>query len=280
VFKQGYYHHLEEVDTTADRLAALMAMVFEVAASPSRPSAAPDPHSVSLDEQIDYFLASYPGGFQGEAWRAEHRSGAKRSLKSHRDPAVALAKRDLAQPALDSFIDEYRDSEGLGALCGVLSRTDLVGVAHFRPLTGLRGDGSRAVVSRLRDLLWGEEPLSHRFARWVSALALVCGRGPSWELVTAPLALVHPDDHVCVRTASFQAQASWMAPQLRFGLPPLASVYARSIAMAQRIRQTISERGAPANDLLDIHDFIGFTRGTKASAGIIARRPPASPGDA
>ncbi len=275
VFKEGYYSHFEAVDAPADRLAALVSMMGDRAPATTR-AAAPDPLAFTLEEQIDYFLATYPGGFEGETWRSAFRHGKSgRQLKRHRDVAVETARGALSQQALDAFVDQRREHDGIEALGSVLRSTDLVPVACVRPLALVRGAVAGALIGRLRDLLWSSEPFPQRFSRWVAAVTEACDRAASWELVTAPLALVHPGDHVCVHPPSFQAQATWMAPQLRFQLPPLAATYSRALAMAQRIRHRMAERtepGTTAADLLDVHAFIGFSRTSKACDEIIARR--------
>lgn len=273
VFKDGYYHHLEEVDTPADRLDSLSSMLRESTAPRTGAPPASTARGVALDEQIDFFLLTYPDGFHGAAWRADHRIGKSSSRKRHRDPVIAAAQLELAQPAVDAHLDEHREHQGLSALFDVIARTDLVPTRQVRPLTALRGDVARAVLRSVRELLWDTaEPLPRRFTRWVNALAVAVGNGPSWELATAPLALVHPLEHVCVRSARFQSQAAWMAPNLRLAAPPTAATYERTLAMAQRIRQRLAERGAPAVDLLDVHDFVELTRAPKACADIAARR--------
>lgn len=278
VFKEGYYDRLEEVDVTADRVAGLAALRRVDTSSPGRPAAVHEPaSSITLDEQLDHFLGEYPGGFGDAAWRSQHRGGSGRAFKSHREPAIAAARTELSEQALDALVDTHRNHEVVGVLCRVLARTDLVPAAQVTRLTEARSVTASAVGTALVDLLWNANEFAGRFAAWVSALGAACGKSPSWELVTAPLGLVHPDDHVCIKPIRFHAQASWMAPSLRFGTPAAAASYTRGLAMAQQIRQRIAERGQPGcspADLFDVHDFIGFTLAPKACTAILDRRGP------
>jgi hypothetical protein len=157
VFKEGYYRHFESVDAPADRLAALVAMMGGHAPATTR-AAAPDPLAFTLEEQIDYFLATYPGGFEGETWRSAFRHGKSgRMLKRHRDAAVETARDVLSQQALEAFVDQRREHDGIEALSSLLRSTDLVPVASVRPLAGVRGAVAGALIGRLRDLLWESE---------------------------------------------------------------------------------------------------------------------------
>ncbi len=270
VFTAAYGHLMEAIDVSRERAASLLALAGRSAAATPPPKViAGAAIPVTPDQQLDYLLATFPGGFAGEAWRREHRSHPVRNLKRHRDPAIARAREQLARPQLDGWIDSGRTLQGLAALRDLLESTDLVGASAVKQIGEVDPFTARLAITTLRDLLWTELPFGQRFEPWVAALSR-SGRAASWALATAPLALVHPDQHVCVAPPSFQAQANWLAPELQLGTAAQAPLYERALRMAERIRTLATERGAAPADLLDIHDFIACSLAPRARAQMAA----------
>ena len=258
VFTSGHYHLLDVIDVSRDRVRSLLAIVDRT--SPGTASAAARADGPSLDEQIDQFLQSHEGGFAGEKWRTERRRRpAGRPLKRHRDPAIEAAQQELAREKLTRYLEEGREVDGLRALVSVLTGTDLVTASQLQQLAAVPSNASRILVAELRELLYGDGPATVRLARWVKALTQATRRTPVWPMATAPLALVYPREHICVQRATFAAQAVSMAPQLQLGPTPSASHYGRLLAMCERVRDALTERGHPPADLFDVSDFLGVS---------------------
>jgi hypothetical protein len=269
IFTAGHYHLLERIDASFDRVRTLRALVG-LPAEKARETSAPAHEAPSLDEQVAYFRASYPGGFAGEKWRAARRGGGDRARKRHRDPAIALARKELTAANLASYLERRHEEEGVASLAMVLGETDLVPYTHVpRELPPNR---ARAVLVGLFDLLFGHSSSEVRMVQWVQALARGTGRKPSWPLATAPLALLHPDQHICVHRATFVAQASAMELRPRIAVSPSGTDYAPLLAMAERLRSHLTALECAPADLLDVHDFIVLTLGAAASKAIAARR--------
>ena len=259
VFAADYYHLLERIDVSADRVRTLLSLLgleapTEAASLPAGAFEAP-----SLDEQIEYFLTSYPGGFTGDKWRGDHRGGTDRVLKRHRDPAVALARKELTVVHLTSCLDRRREDVAMQTLASVLGATDLVPAAHVQRLPELPPNRARAVLIGLYELLFGRTSLEVRVVQWVQALTRGTARKPTWGLATAPLALLAPDQHVCVNRASFLAQATSMAPRLRVTATPTGTDYGPLLAMSKSVRDRLEAVSSSPADLLDVHDFMVFT---------------------
>jgi hypothetical protein len=267
VFNAAYGHLMEAIDVSRERADSLLALAGRAAAPPAAAVAAGVREPITLDQQLAYLRTSYPDGFAGEAWTREHRTHPTRNAKRHRDPAIVRARVQLAQSTIEGWITSGRALHGVATLRDLLDSTDLVGPAAIKLLAGGDPFTATRMVAALRDLLWSELPIGRRFEQWVTALTSG-GRAASWALATAPLALVHPDQQVCVNQASFQAQAAWLAPELQLGSLPQAPVYERALRMAVGIRELAGERGMPPADLLDIHDFIALTLGGRARAQI------------
>jgi hypothetical protein len=265
VFKHGHYHLLAPVLLPAERGGALTTRARLGGRPPEAGTRAPTPaDSATLDHQIDHLLAHYPGGFAAETWGLEHRRDdrhGRRALKRHRDPVIEHAQQVLARDRLEASLAEPYCHSGWEAVSGLLAATDLVPAAEIKLLTRVGTHLERAPLEALLALLWAEVRQADLFDHWVAAMAHALKRTPSWPLVTAPLALADPAKHVCVRPASFEAQAARMTPAiaLRLGKRPNAAAYERTLALVSRVRLRLADRGVPPTDLLDVGDFLWTT---------------------
>ena len=269
VFKRGYYHFFEEVDRPLDRVANIMSTlergldVFNARLEARRAKRDVERHSATgttLARQVWLFGRSYESGFTGDTWKNKHRgAGAKRRLKRHRDRAIAHAQTALSAGDLDELIEagQYRDI--VTRVVDVLSATDLVAKAQVKPIEGAADDLARGFATAVRELLYGEDSYSVRFEKYVAALARAIGKEPSWQLATALPALVHPDQHVCIRPTVFKAQAAWMAPRLAYVKRPNAPLYQRYLQMTQTVGDELRKVGHAPRDLLDVYDFMLIT---------------------
>ena len=273
VFASGHYHLLDVIDVSRDRVRSLLAIV-DRSAPVAAGDSAPRSNGPALDEQVDHFLRSYEGGFAGDKWRTEHRGRPDgRPLKRHRDPAIELARQELTQERLTRCLDDRREADGVAALLTVMKATDLVATSQLQLLATMPPHASRHLVTELRDLLFAEGAAPLRLAQWVKALSSATRRAPVWPMATAPLALVRPQEHICVQRAAFAAQAASMAPQLRLAQTPTASHYPRLLAMCERLRDCLTDCGHPPADLFDVSDFLAHTLSGAAIAAMAGRRP-------
>lgn len=268
VFKKGYYDLLEEVDAPADRAMRVIAelqrklgVAAAAAAGTSGAGAARTRPDISFEQQLAIFATKYPEGFADPNWIDSHRGDPDkgRRLKRHRVRAITAAQQLLSSDALEAVIDEQRASEIHASVVELLTSTDLVSAKQLDPLRQLPAARHAAFVSRLRDLLHGDDVYELRFERFVATLALVHGAGPSWQLATALPALAVPDQHVCVRPATLRKQAEWMAPRLTFTKTPHGPLCARFDEMAVAVSKQLEEAGLEPADLLDVYDFMRET---------------------
>ncbi len=280
IFAAGHYHLLHEIEIEADRMRTLLAFLGRMLPQPASDAApATAPATVvlpSLDEQIEFFLRAYPSGFAGDRWLNEHRRGAGgRARKRHRDPAIAFAREKLTPAHLASCLERRRPDEAIETLSTVLGKTDLVAFARVQRLVSLAPERARGVVVALCDLLQARDSAEVRLMQWIQALTRGTGQAPTWNLATAPLALVDPAHHVCVHRANFLGQAAISAPRLRLPVTPSGYAYGAVLSMAEQIRLRLGELGAPPADRFDVHDFIAVTVRTEAREEMAARRESA-----
>lgn len=269
VFGEGFYELLDEVDAPADQarevIAKLTLQLGDLATDRAAPVAAPA--DVTLDEQIAIFRIQHPDGFAGDAWQAARRGVEQgRRLKRHRVPALAEAAERLAAATLQRALDDGTASEVVASLIEMLAATDLVSATQLEPLRTLPPSRHGGFVQALHELLWTDTIFALRFERFVATLALTSKRAPTWSLITAFGALVHPGEHLYVRPATISKQARFMAPRLALGANPDARSYLRALEMVRRVADgLVAARLAPA-DLLDVHDFMVDTLAPSARA--------------
>ena len=215
---------------------------------------------MTFDQQLLLFKRLYPEGFDGTAWNEDHRgSDVARPLKRHRDPALAKTAELLAEDELAKRLDARRGDDVVTRLVDVLSATDVVTKRHIEPLRSLDPAEATAVADSLVELLYGSASLRHRLDTWAARLRQTIGRAPSWPLVTAPLALRYPAEHVCVRPSTFREQVKTAGD----GAPPPrgfdARHYERLLFTARDVADRLSAAGYKPADMLDIYDFIWVT---------------------
>lgn len=265
VFRKGYYNMLHEVDTPADRAIRVVTELkrkmghlgegFEQASN----FVAPTPE-VTFDEQVRIFLIERPEGFADAKWVADVRGiDRPRALKRHRVPVMTAAKARLSEEAIDLALSQDNASEIHAAAVELLQSTNLVTASQLAPLSGLPASRHLAFANALRALLYGDDALELRFERYVATLALVHKAGPSWPLATALLALVFPEDHVCIRPTTLREQAKFMAPRLMFAKTPNAALYVRYLDMVNAVREKLVAAGQAPADLMDVYDFMVLT---------------------
>lgn len=262
IFPASHYHLLEVAEASPDCIRVLRALNGDRPRS-DRPRA---PEGASIGQQIEGFLAKYPGGFAGETWQAEHRGRAGRPLKRHRDRAISAARMELTLDYLKTCLDRGREVEGVKALTTVLGNTDLVAGQSIQSLVALSHDRARVILAGLVNLIGTDLRTEVRLVQWVQALTRGAARKPGWSLATAPLALLQPEQHVCVHRGNFVAQAAAVAPQLAIGTSPSGFDYAALLAMSERIRAQLEQAGTSPADFFDVYDFIGFAAAQSAAS--------------
>lgn len=263
VFKDGYYDLLKEVDRPADETRALMGELNKkLGRSQQRRKAEESGETMlSFEQQLGIFGELYPAGFEDPKWLNKIRGAeVARRLKRHRDPAIAEAREKLSAAALDELIAAESFETIHERLVALIEGTNLVTPKQLEPLRALEQDRRRGFAAALRELLWGEGAYTIRFERFMSAMrSLNSATRPGWQLCSVISALVHPDEHICIRPSSFREQARWMAPRLEHDRRPNAELYGRYLSMAMAVRERLNESGMPPRDMMDVHDFMWNT---------------------
>ncbi|MEZ4404118.1 MAG: hypothetical protein R3B06_29115 [Kofleriaceae bacterium] len=267
VFRDGYFDMLDEVDTPADQARAVIdKLSLHVRAEAAvRPAAPPAAAAVTLDQQIQIFAQQHPDGFAGTAWQNHRRGeGPSRRVRRHRTPALADAATRLGAAALGAQLASGDAGAVIGSAIEVLAATDVVTASQLAPLRAISPARQADVGHAIHDLLWGAAGFDAGFDGAVTTLAKASRLVPSWPLVTALPALVHPTAHVHISPVVLRRQARFMAPRFDLGAAPNRHAYLRMVDMVKRIALALTAAGLPPADLWDVHDFMADTLAPKA----------------
>ena len=216
--------------------------------------------SHALEPQVRVLQDSYEDGFAGNSWVVKMRGhGAKRRLKRHRTPALLGAKQRLDQLILDSLVAKEDWATVQTLLIDAIEATNLVTKRQLTPLRKMTGNARRELAESVHALLYGDSPFEGRFNRFVAACKGPRGKEPPWELVTAPLALVFPNEHVCVHPKTFAIQAQRLEMRHVVSDAPRAAQYRHWLAVAKGVAEACRDHRLRPKDLLDVRDFIQVT---------------------
>jgi hypothetical protein len=100
---------------------------------------------------------------------------------------------------------------------------------------------------------------AERFDRFAQALTVATGKPPSWELATAPAALLYPREHVCVTLAAFRWQLKVTGSRRVIPSAPSGAGYTVALALTRQLVHKLTEHGETPRDLLDVRDFMAQT---------------------
>lgn len=223
----------------------------------------------TLDDQITVFEQLVPDGFHGVMWSDKHRIRVDgKPLKRHRDAAIARAKEQLDQVALQALVDAGDYQAVMTRVVDVAGSTDLATNKQLEVLVGLTVDEelASAMVGFLHDQREGDLATMARLRR---ALAKHGVRKVAWQVLTAPRSLLYPNDHMCVRPSAVRAQAKLLMPNFKPGAVPCAEDYARALELAMTVRAHLTRAGFSPRDLFDVTAFMQETTSKSASESLV-----------
>lgn len=262
-FKRGFFHLIETADKPLD-VAARVAHELSHKLDDGHPERnvvpARSEAGATFEDQVAIFGMLFEKGFEDPEWLDRVRGvGNGNRRKKHLEPAIADAQRLLAEDRLRGHLAAGEFEKVRADVLALLNATSLVNRKDREPLDELPPERLEDYAVAQVELLHGDGPLLDRFTRLMAALDTEDGPKVTWPLVTTPLALLHPTEHVAVKPAPFRRQAEWMAPTLVFAKKPNGTLYRRFLKMARAVKASLTKAGFAPRDLLDVHDFIVTT---------------------
>ncbi len=249
VFKQGFYQLMVPAANPGDGSADELRAKVRASVSGKKEEIVP-----TVGDQLVLLLKEYPKGFTGPTWTNTHRGGGRR-LKRHRDPSVAQARELLGSTKLREAHEAGDYEPALRALIELLAGTDLVPSAHVKKLEEAKPTQELSAAL----LRFADDPERGTVREFQAALVGANGPATSWQILTAPLALLAPHKHLCVHPSVFAAQGAIVMP--RFTAPKRAGEagYQRYLEVARMVEDELVALGHAPTDLLDLHDFVWTT---------------------
>lgn len=256
VFKKGYYDLMQPASAGTDEtrriVESLKSMVKKASAvrAEMRPRGVDD-SVITFDALVGLFREVQPQGFDGDEYQATVRGrGAERRLKRHVDPALTVAREKLSREALSELLARG-DVRGVrDVLHEVLDRTGFVTKKLLTPLAEVAN--LDAFAKGLFELLHGGGPVETRFELWLKTLP----SDASWELATAPGALVSPEDQLFVKASVWKLLTARAAPQVGFSRKPSGYLYGRLVGLAEQLVRQLRDADVPPADFFDVHHLV------------------------
>jgi hypothetical protein len=282
VLAEPFYRFMVPVEATKERdhaiLDRLMVQVDSRDAQLVTPRASlPPSRHFGIAEQLVVFGEAHPGGFDATWQTAVRGDGAGRRLKRHRNPGMADMRREINPERLEKSMKAGTFGEVWLSIADVLDATDLVAAAPIAQLRKAANRANEQSVNALGQVLFGAGEFPDRFDSFVNSIQRLLRRPPSWELVTAVLALTDPCQHICVRRSSLQQQADWIMPELRAGARPNALTYGGFMRLAKLVCQQLEQSGLTPHDYFDVYDFVKTTTAPRAVERMAVLRAAAGP---
>lgn len=239
-------------------LARLTALVARRQGQPDSTKAT----AVLLLEQLASLRRTFPQGLVDPAWASEKRAA------HARETVVPQARELLSRQALDAHLKAQRFDALWDSASKVLVATNFVPADQLKPAPAI---GLGLLAGAVFELLHGSATIEQRVDRFSVAFETAFRRPPRWEVTTALLALVHPNEHVLVDLASFRKQLKLLGSKGTLPQSPKGPAYVRCLSAARVVASKLTELGEGPQDLLDVHDVIRFTHKSSQPA----RRPKA-----
>jgi hypothetical protein len=228
-----FWSKLEPVDLGSDELAALEAKLKgqRVKSAPSKKPRVrvPPTATMTFDEQVARFEAQFPGGFTGDAWKAEERGVPEKKGKAFKAYAIAVGQEALARAELVELQKKGEVAEIMARVkrAHQAAGTLLHPLGDLIPFGRMPEEKQSGFAEAVVDVLHGEGDFAPRFDRYVGVLA-EAGAPPdklnTWPLATVLTALVHPAEHVFVKPSFYEKQAAILGVDLGYERIPASGI--------------------------------------------------------
>lgn len=267
-FRPDYWHKMElsEVQTNeAVRIDRIARRNQAPAPGSSRKSKAPPKKpDITFEQQVAYFMALYPVGFEDEAYiKTERGEPGTKAGEKLKEAALERAEEQLLPKHLDELVDGDRADELHQLVYEFLVGTKgTIQKAEATRFKNLPAETHGVVGEALRELLYGDRSYPIRFDSYVAALDVE--GGPTWPLATLLQALVYPANHVFVKPTFMKKQALILDIDPKYDTTPNATTYEQFVQAAQKTMELLQEAGQRPRDMWDVHTFICKTLSPKA----------------
>ncbi len=266
-FRPDYWHKMEATDLEPDeayRIDRAARRNQAPAPGSTKTKAPPKKPAITFDQQLAYFLETYPLGFDDDTYIKTERGeeGVKGSEKL-KNAAIERAKELLSKERLEGLLEEGDfatiHETAFEILTSTKNTTLKMEATRFRDASE---DSHENVAKNLFNILYGEEAFSARFDKFVSSMRME--KGATWPVATLFGALAHPHEQIFVKPTFMKKQALILDIDPRYDTMPNATTYAQFLEAAKATEVVLKKAGQAPRDLLDVYTFIWRTLSPKA----------------
>lgn len=261
VIAQAYWKLMKPVEDAEQLQRAVRRLRLLVKGTDVAMKSSPVASEGSLEEQLTILKDAWPEGFASETYQHRYRGG-KSKLKSQIEPVLAMVEEQWNLDALPDPETPAKAKKVVDTLAHVLGKSDLLSATEKKALEALSGKAVTTVAEGFLAMLTAE--IDRRFTLWLETLQ-DAGVTPSWGLVTAPVALSAPEQHVAVRPSVFKRQAKILMPTLKISSEATLESYDAMLGMSLRIFRDLKNAELSPKDLFDVRNFIFLTLRTDAA---------------
>jgi hypothetical protein len=248
----GFDAMMKRVETPTFEQHAAYAKLRKLVASRQKDGT---PKWAGFEEQLGRLRQAYPEGLSGTKWEAELRSSSPEKLG--REAVIELARANLSREQMDALASARHFEKVWSLVVSVLEKSGLVPAAQLR--LPVRGDRMHDLAVAACNLLGDGALYAERFDRFVASVTAATGKSPSWELATAPAALLYPRDHVHVGLQHVRRQLKVIGSRRALPALPNGALYGFVLAQIRALVHKLNDHGEAPRDLLDVRDFMALT---------------------
>ena len=210
------------------------------------PKAAAGPAYQSVNQSIEGFVDSYPGGFRGDRYLHEERD--------YKVEAHELAKTILSRAELERLLETQKFEEVCRSALRAVNKTNLIFPNEKKALRdGLKpAERKKTFAVALHALLHGENSFRSRFQRFASVLSEL--GAAKWTVATYFPFLMYPDRHQFIKPKYSQNAARVCAFDIKYTPKLTWKTYEQMLRFSDYLKSELAD--LEPRDNIDIHSFM------------------------
>lgn len=219
----------------------------------------------SFEDELRWFEANFPGGFEGERFVKEERGQPESKGKGgFKAAAIAQAREQLSPERFQSASAEALFESARKLLQATTIVHPMEGAIAFNAMSA---EARGPFLAALKELLHGTGEYGARFERFVDSIRITEAEGKmkrvTWPVATLFTAMYHPSEHVCVKPTCFEKQAPLVGLAAEKSQPVTSAGYARFLEVARATQQRLVAAGHRPRDLMDVYSFIWLAQSAR-----------------
>jgi hypothetical protein len=214
----------------------------------ARASKKPKLLPLDFSHLLERFLAAYPGGLEGQFFDTDERQ--------YKTEAADKFDNQLSRSELSKLIESKSFDVVANRALELLKATNLVfHIEAMRLRDGLKtNEGKKIFAEALYDHLYGTDPESERFERYLSMLGLL--KASSWPIATYFHFLASRGEAMFMKPTVSQRIAESVGVALNYKPEPNWLTYSKLVETATEVRKRLADAGQEVRSGIDVQSFM------------------------